>query len=160
MSMLARDVMQTHVVTIEADASLLDAQRLFVEEEIHGAPVVDDDGCVIGVLSARDLLRGVAEEHDSVVSEPHYYRDLAEFSGPDWASGPEDFQDRLASRRVREVMTKGALTLAPDTPVDEIARTLRQSRIHRVLITQDGVLVGIVSTFDLMALLEKEPPSR
>ncbi|HME68509.1 MAG TPA: CBS domain-containing protein [Myxococcota bacterium] len=160
MTILARDVMQTHVVTIEADASLLDAQRLFVEEEINGAPVVDADGRVIGVLSARDLLRGAAEEQDTVLSEAHYYRDFAEFSGPDWANGPEDFQNRLASRTVSEVMTEGALMLAPDAPVDEIARTLRQSRIHRVLIAKDGVLVGIVSTFDLMALLEKEPPSR
>jgi CBS domain-containing protein len=152
--------MQTHVVTIEAGASLLDAQRLFVEEEIHGAPVVDDDGRVIGVVSARDLLRAASEEQDSVLSEPHYYRDLAEFSGPDWANGPEDFQNRLATRTVSEVMTEGALTLPPDVPVDEVARTLRESRIHRVLIAQDGVLVGIVSTFDLLALLEKEPPSR
>jgi CBS domain-containing protein len=160
MSVLARDVMQTHVVTIEADASLLDAQRLFVEEEINGAPVVDADGRVVGVVSVRDLLRGSSEEQDTVLSEPHYYRDLTEFSGPDWANGPEDFQNRLASRTVSEVMTEGALMLAPDSPVDEIARTLRQSRIHRVLIAEEGVLVGIVSTFDLMALLEKEPPSR
>jgi CBS domain-containing protein len=160
MSVLARDVMQTRVVTIEADASLLDAQRLFVEEEINGAPVVDADGRVVGVLSARDLLRGAAEEQDTVLSEPHYYRDLAEFSGPDWSNGPADFQNRMASRTVSEVMTEGALTFPPDAAVEEIARTLRQSRIHRVLIAEDGALVGIVSTFDLMALLEKEPPSR
>jgi CBS domain-containing protein len=160
MTLLARDVMQTHVVTIEASASLLDAQRLFVEEEIHGAPVVDEDGRVIGVVSARDLLRAAAEEQDTVLSEPHYYRDFAEFSGPDWANGPEDFQNRLAARTVSEVMTEGALTLPPDATVDEIARTLRESRIHRVLIAQDGVLLGIVATFDLLALLEKEPPSR
>lgn len=160
MSVLAREVMQTQVVTIEADASLLDAQRLFVEEEINGAPVVDADGRVIGVLSARDLLRGAAEEQDTVLSEAHYYRDLAEFSGPDWSNGPEDFQNRMASRKVSEVMTEGALTFPPDAPVEEIARTLRQNRIHRVLIAEDGALVGIVSSFDLMALLEKEPPSR
>ena len=160
MTVLARDVMQTQVVTIEADASLLDAQRLFVEEEINGAPVVDADGRVIGVLSVRDLLRGAAEEQDTVLSEPHYYRDLAEFSGPEWAAGPEDFQNRLATRTVSEVMTEGALTLPPDTPVSEVARTLRQSRIHRVLIAEEGALLGIVSTFDLIALLEKEPPSR
>jgi len=137
MSVLAREVMQTQVVTIEADASLLDAQRLFVEEEINGAPVVDADGRVIGVLSARDLLRGAAEEQDTVLSEAHYYRDLAEFSGPDWSNGPEDFQNRMASRKVSEVMTEGALTLPPDAPVEEIARTLRQNRIHRVLIAED-----------------------
>jgi CBS domain-containing protein len=153
----ARDVMQRHVVTVLADASLLDAYRLFVEEEIQGAPVVDADGQVLGVVSSRDLLRAVSEEHDTVLSESHYYRDLAEFSGPDWASGPEDFQDRLATRTVREVMTEGALTVGLDTPVSEIARTLREHSIHRVLVAEDGRLLGIVSAFDLIALLEKQP---
>jgi CBS domain-containing protein len=160
MQACARDVMQTHVIRILVDASLLDAYRLFVDEEIHGAPVVDADGRVVGVLSSRDLLRAVAEEHDAALSETHYYRDLAPFSGPDWGSGPTDFQDRLATRTVGEVMTTGALAVSPDTPVSEIARTLRQHAFHRVLVAEEGRLRGIVTTFDLMALLEKEPQPR
>ena len=158
MTLLARDVMQTGVVTIDPEASLLDAYRLFVEEEISGAPVVDEDGRVLGVVSAHDLLRATEEERDTAVVQTSYFRDLAEFSGPDWGSVAQDFQDRLAERTVREVMTTGAIVVAPDASIPEVASTLRQHHVHRVLVAEDERLVGLISSFDLVALLEKEPP--
>jgi len=155
MPLRARDVMQTGVATIDRDATLLDAHRLLVEEEIHGAPVVDEDGAVVGVISTLDILRAVREEHDSAAADPTYYREFLEFSGPDWASGPEDFQDRLSQVTVADAMTGSVVAVRPDTPVPEIARLLRSNRIHRVLVTEGDQLVGIVSTFDLVALLER-----
>lgn len=158
MAGFARDVMETGVVTIDPEASLLDAYRLFVEEEISGAPVVDEDGRVLGVVSAHDLLRATEEERDTVVAESRYFRDLEEFSGPDWGSAVEDFQDRLAQRTVRDVMTPSAIMVAPDATIAEVASTLRKHRVHRVLVTDEDRVVGLISSFDLVALLEKEPP--
>lgn len=158
--MKARDLMQRDVVTIDAAASLLDAHRLFVEEEISGAPVVDEDGHVVGVVSARDLLRAVEEERDTALVQTNYFRDSEEFSGPDWQGSPEDFQDRLASRTVAEAMSPGVISVAPDASVAEVARTLREHRVHRVLVVTDEALVGLLSAFDLIALLEKDPPRR
>jgi CBS domain-containing protein len=155
MPLRARDVMQTGVATIDRDATLLDAHRLLVEEEIHGAPVVDEGGALVGVISTLDILRAVREEHDSAAADPTYYREFLEFSGPDWASGPEDFQDRLSQVTVADAMTGSVVAVRPDAPVPEIARLLRANRIHRVLVTEGDQLVGIVSTFDLVALLEQ-----
>jgi CBS domain-containing protein len=158
MTQLARDVMETGVVTLDPGVSLLDAYRLFVEEEISGAPVVDEDGRVLGVVSARDLLRATEEERDTAVVQTSYFRDLQEFSGPDWGSVVEDFQDRLAERTVGDVMTPRAIVVAPDATIPEVARTLRQHRVHRVLVAEGERVVGLISTFDLVALLEKQPP--
>jgi CBS domain-containing protein len=152
---LARDVMQTGIVTIDPGASLLDAYRLFVEEEISGAPVVDEDGRVLGVVSAQDLLRATEEERDTAVVQASYFRDITEFSGPDWQTSAEDFQDRLAEVTVADVMTEGAILVAPDAPIAEVASTIRRHRIHRVLVAEDERLVGLISTYDLVALLEK-----
>jgi CBS domain-containing protein len=147
--------MQTGVTTIDRDATLLDAHRLLVEEEIHGAPVVDPDGSVVGVISTLDILRAVHEEHESSTSIADYYREFLPFSGPDWRSGPEDFQDRLSQLTVGDAMTESVVAVPPDASIPEIARLLRQNRIHRVLVAEDARLLGIVSTFDLVALLEK-----
>lgn len=155
MPLRARDVMQSDVITIDAEASLLDAHRLFIEAEITGAPVVDDAGAVVGVISSADLLRAVEEERDTAVVDRNYFRDLTEFSGPDWGSSLEDFQDRLAGRRVAEVMTPEAVSVDADASVAEVARTLRSQRVHRVLVEDDRKLVGLISAFDLVALLEK-----
>ena len=155
---LARDLMQRNIISIDGAASLLDAHRLFVEEEISGAPVVDEGGSVIGVVSARDLLRALDEERDTAVVDTHYFRDLTEFSGPDWGSMPEDFQDRLAARSVAEVMSPDVISVAPDATVAEVARTLREHRVHRVIVATNDAFVGLISTFDLLALFEKDAP--
>lgn len=152
----ARDVMQSPVVTIGQDASLLDAHQIFVEEEIHGAPVVDDDGVVVGVLSTLDLLRVVSEEHESGRSDAVYYRDLLPYSVPDWATEGEDFQDRLSGVRVADAMSEEVVTVPPDATVAQVARTLRENGIHRVLVAEKGQLLGIISSQDLLALLERE----
>jgi len=156
----ARDLMQKDVITIDGNASLLDAHRLFVEEEISGAPVIDEIGRVIGVLSARDLLRATDEERDAAVVQTNYFRELEEFSGPDWGRMPEDLQDRLANRPVSEVMSPDVITVAPDATIAEVAHTLRHHRVHRVLVATNEAFVGLISTFDLIALLETDVPAR
>lgn len=155
MATLASDVMQTFVVSIDPGMSLLDAYRLFVDEDISGAPVVDEDGRVLGVLSATDLLRATEAERDTAVVQTSYFRDLTEFSGPDWETTLTDFQDRLGGRTVGDVMTEGAIHVPPDATIAEVARTLRENHVHRVLVVADGRLVGLISAFDLVALLEK-----
>jgi CBS-domain-containing membrane protein len=151
----ARDVMTPSVVCVGADTPLIEVYRLFLTEQIHGAPVVDDEELLIGVVTSTDLLRGTEEERDTAVASSDYLRDLIEFSGPDWASGPADFQDRLANLTVAEVMTPSAVTVRPDTPVAEVARTLRQHQVHRVWVEDGGRVCGVVSTFDLLPLVEK-----
>ncbi len=158
MSVLARDLMQTHVLSVSPETRLLDVHRLFVEEEIHGAPVVSDEGTVIGVITTLDLLRAVEEEHETAASAPVYFRELLEFSGPDWGAPPEDLQDRLAQLSVADAMTEEVVTVPADAPIAEVARTLRRQHVHRVLVVEDGRLAGILSSFDLISLLEKEPP--
>ena len=151
----ARDVMQTTVITVGPETPLSDLQRLFLEEGIGGAPVVDDMGRVVGVISAADILRAVDDERDTAVSEPRYFRDTLEFSGPDWHHELEDFQDRLGELRVEDAMTAGVVAVAPDARVADVARKMREDRVHRVLVMEKDVLVGIISTFDLVALLER-----
>jgi len=150
MAHTAADVMERSVLTLSPEASLLDAHRLLVEEQIHGAPVVDDEGTVQGVVTSTDLLRGVTEEHESAgVVSNEWLRDVLEF-GPPAYGGPEDFQDRLAAVRVSEVMTEGAYTVEESTPLEEVAAILRRQRVHRVWVVKEGRPTGVVSTFDLL----------
>jgi CBS domain-containing protein len=155
MATRARDIMQTHLITVTPETPLIDVHRLFTEDEITGAPVVEDSGRLVGVISVIDLIRAVEVEHESVAAEPTYFREQLPYGGPDWGSWPENFQDRLGELRVEDAMTTGAISVAPDAPVSEVARTMRERRIHRVLVVDKGDLVGVISAFDLVALLEK-----
>jgi CBS domain-containing protein len=150
----ARDLMERHVISVSPSAPLLDVQRLFAEEGIGGAPVVDEMSTLIGVITSSDLLRAIEEEHDTVAAQADYFRDLLPYSSPDWSSSSEDFQDRLAERRVEEVMTTRVLTVGPEATAAEVAHDLRTHQVHRLFVVQDGRLIGIISTFDLLRVVE------
>jgi predicted transcriptional regulator len=145
--------MQEDLVTVSPDLPLLDVHQLFVADEIHGAPVIADDGEVVGVISSADLLRAVADEHSSAGVGANYLRDLVEFSSPDWVAMPADFQDRLREIRVEDVMTREIVQVAPDAGLHEVARMLCDNRVHRVLVIEDARLFGIITTFDVVSVV-------
>ena len=150
----AKDLMETHIISVAPETPLINVHRLFVEEQISGAPVLDDLGVVMGVITAADLLRAVAEEHDTVRVEADYFRDSLPYSSPDWAGAPENFQDRLAELRVSDEMSQGVISVPPSAGAPEVARTLRKAGVHRVFVAEDGRLLGLLSAFDLLKVIE------
>ena len=154
MARLARDVMQTHVITVDPELPLLDAHRLLVEEEIGGAPVVDETGRLVGVISSSDLLRAEEEEREGTNRAPSYFTELLEFSTPH-PIGSDDLQDRLGQLVVSDAMTPGGVSVEPHTTIQDVASLMRRHRIHRVLVLEGEQLVGLISSFDLLELLEK-----
>lgn len=153
--------MERDVVTVSPETSVLDIHRLFVEEEIHGAPVVGDDAIVRGVVSSLDLLRVMREELEpgAGCSATTYFRDQLPYSGPDWMSMPEDFQDRVQELTAAEAMTRDLVVVGPDATAYEIAQTMLEHRVHRVLVAEDRNLLGVISTFDLLrAVTSTAPP--
>jgi CBS domain-containing protein len=151
----ARELMEARVVSVDPEASLLEVHRLFAEEEISGAPVVDGVGKLVGVITASDLIRAVEEESATARVDSHYFRDLLPYSAPDWDAGPEDFQDRLAGLRVSDAMTRGVVSIPPSTPAPEIARLLRERHIHRAFVAANEQLLGVVTAFDLLRVVER-----
>ena len=154
MALTARDLMETDVICVSPEAPLTTVQRLFFEEEIHGAPVVDDQGRVVGLISSADLLRSAADEFATEAPEIEI-QDLLEFSLSRWGSH-EIFSKPFSELTARDAMTETVVSVTPDSPIFEIARTLRRDRIHRVLVIEADQLRGVISTFDLVAVLEKQ----
>lgn len=155
---VAREIMETQVVTVTPDTPLLTVYRLFASEDISGAPVVEQTGEVVGVVSWRDLLNATNEEHDDAIEDLHYYSGGSLFNDREWMADVAEFEDRLSRRRVVDVMTRGVISVPIDASVKEMANLMMQHRIHRVLVLDEerdeGPLVGIVSVFDLVALLQ------
>lgn len=153
--MTAQNVMTDAVISVSPELTLLGLLRIFVDENIHGAPVVDEDERPIGVITTTDLLRAQEVEHDSAWATSDYLRGVLEFSSPDWSGDLSDFQDRLAQRTVAEFMTTGLVSVPLDAPVSDIARCLRKNQIHRVWVEDEGRLCGVISALDLMPVIER-----
>lgn len=152
MALTAADVMQTHVIKVSPSDPLDSVKRLFYEEEIQGAPVVDDEGRVLGMVTSMDLIRAAMDASEDGGTD---FGVMLEDLRINWDDSQEGTSSRLAEAIVEDVMTRDAVSVDPATPVSEVARVLRENRIHRVLVAKNGSLIGIVSSFDLIAVLEK-----
>ncbi len=157
MSTLARDIMQTHVVTVAPSDTQAAAMRVLSDEGIHGAPVIDEAGRVVGVVSVTDLLRAAVEAEDNARPGYGYFEEgVEQFPAGLAELLREGLEEGDRGPRVEEVMTGSIARVDPGATVQEVARTLRENRVHRVLVLEHDALVGVISTFDLIALLEKQ----
>jgi len=159
MGLLARDVMQRNVGIIDAGASLADLEHAFAEARVSGFPVVQA-GRIVGVVSRADVVRRLGDKAGDEPRLSTFYADLASFEAENVT---ESFADAAArggqsadQLRVSDLMTASAITVAPDISLDDVARALVAHHIHRVLVTDDGTLVGVVSSLDLVRLIAEE----
>ncbi len=144
----ARDVMQTDVITIPENWDIREALRTFEEKHISGAPVVDRKGGLVGVLSVTDVARAPILRARKDREESEYYRTILPDEFP-----PGFHIERYDAITVREVMTPLVID-APDTmPVARLAALMIDLHIHRVIITHEGKLAGIVSSLDLLKVI-------
>ena len=156
MPLTARDIMQTSILSVEPSTPLVDVQRMFFEEEIHGAPVVDETGAVLGIVTSTDLARSAVEESNDLVARPaavDYLAEILEFSPADWPDISRRLDGYFGDRVAADVMFKDAVSVQASTPVREVAQVLSRNRIHRVLVFEGDQLCGIVSNSDLVAMI-------
>ena len=148
--MRARDVMTEEVVRIGINESVFDAAELLLGARVSAAPVVDDKGAVVGIVSEADLIRRA--EIDTTAKKSWLAR-LMESE----TSAADDFVAAHA-RRVADVMTREVVTASEDTTLRELVDLLERRKIKRIPVVREGILVGIVSRSDLLlALLSREP---
>jgi CBS domain-containing protein len=114
--------------------TIRDAMELLSERHVSGVPVVDG-GKVVGIFSATDLLAFLAELSDTTPSLT--FRSRRGRTAP------------LEDVTVDEVMTRKVQSLPPDCSVDEAAALMGAKQIHRVLVMQGDIMLGIVTTSDV-----------
>ena len=153
MALTAADIAQSKVASLVPEAPLVNAHRLFVDEQISGAPVVDDEGLVVGVVSAADLLRALVDLQETGRVAPSFTDDEREFSLAELQELPEDLEERLSDVTVSDVMTASPVCVDAAAPVREVAKCMRDSEVHRVIVVREGQLVGIISTLDLVGVI-------
>jgi CBS-domain-containing membrane protein len=145
LGLTAADVMSQCVISISQDMSLHEAAKLLDREQISGAPVVDDQGRCVGVLSATDFVHWV--EHENDVPAPLPGRDFCS----EWqVIDPE----RLPRDAVHNYMSTDLVTVEPELPIAAVARRMLDVHVHR-LVVLDGRRrpAGIVTSSDLLTAL-------
>jgi CBS domain-containing protein len=144
---IASEIMTKTVVTISPDATLREAAELLAFRRVSGAPVLDADGTVVGIVTESDLMN----EAKKRAALPHT-APFGLFIAPE-AALQRIFHDG-ASLLVDEIMTKDVLTVTGDTPVRLVADTMTKKRINRLpVVDSHGKLVGIITREDVLRAL-------
>lgn len=151
--MQTAEIMTRDPITIGPDAAVRDAIGLMLEHRVSGLPVVDADRRLVGILTEGDLLR-----RGETGTERQRRPWLAFLLGPGRLA--EDYV-KTHGRRVADIMTREVVAIDPGTPVAEVVELMERRRIKRLPVLAGGVLTGIVSRADLMAvlarILDREP---
>jgi CBS domain-containing protein len=154
----ARDIMRERFVTVAYSAPLSDVERVLAENRLLGVPVVDEAGQIMGVLSVKDLMDHYTDDPDSKPSRRHgYFRLASEQPDPEDADAFEDFEafdaPKEAEDTARDVMSAQVFTVPATAGLKEIADSFCEHKIHRVLVEEDGKLVGLIGTLDILEAL-------
>ncbi|HKH49332.1 MAG TPA: CBS domain-containing protein [Thermoanaerobaculia bacterium] len=156
----AADLMNPRVLTVRQDLTVRELANVLVENEISGAPVEDRSGKLVGVVSLTDIAAAFAEDEDEEEEESEGER--GDFFLSEWEDDGmtreeiEELGLDEAELTVAEIMTPEVFTVREDTPVSEIAEAMIQNHVHRILVTREDRVVGIISTSDLLGLLVEE----
>jgi CBS domain-containing protein len=152
---VASDLMTSDVLTVRADMTVSELAGFLSEEEITGAPVEDDEGRVVGVVSVVDVARADSDEAGRRTAWEAFEADSYVH---DWDQTLPDGEIRVRHLRndrvtVRDIMNPAVHSVDPEATVPEIARKMLDFHLHRLLVVEDGRLAGIISTSDLIGLL-------
>jgi CBS domain-containing protein len=140
--MTVRDGMTTSVICVQEDTPLKEVARLLIEHSISGVPVVDADKRVVGVVSEADFLL----KESGADAMPH--RRLERLLGDSKAT--QRYRAKIEATTAAEAMTAPAITVRSSHSISEVARTMTSHAINRLVVVDDGRLVGIVSRADLV----------
>ncbi len=151
----ARDVMTRNILKVKEEMTVHELATFLTENEITGAPVENQNGKLVGVVSVWDI--ALTEAEQATIEVEHSNSDI--YSGVKRRLNREEaltlhMEDE--GLQVKDIMTSVAYSVPEDTPVCEIAKTMIAGRVHRLLVTKNNHMVGIVTTMDLLKLLTKK----
>jgi CBS domain-containing protein len=139
-----REIMTADVITLRPGDKVEDAMRLMVDHNVDAAPVVDEHGQLVGMLSNSDLIVQESELH---------FPTVLSFLSATIEIGHKHFEDDLRKAlgsKVSDVMSSKSVTISPDDTIERAATLMHEKDVSRVPVVSDGKLAGIVSRNDVL----------
>jgi len=142
-------------IVVNQNNDVRDVIKLFRKYKISGAPVVDDDNNLVGIISESDIIKTLTthdEGLDLILPSPFDLIELPLKTTLKIEEFKEDIEKALKTK-VKDIMTKDVITISPDTPINEAANIMIKHNIKRLPVVKNGKLVGIITRGDLIEAL-------
>jgi CBS domain-containing protein len=150
--------MTRDVVSLSPEMTLEVAAERLVQREISGAPVVDEHGHLLGILSESDILRRLKQIAEDTLGKRYltsrvHSLDLLAFLGEREHAAVEQVYRQLRSSKVAEVMTRHTVAVKPTDSLEFVAATMIEHDVNRLPVVDADRVVGIITRADLARVL-------
>jgi len=151
---IAKDLMSEKVVCVKPEALVPDLLKILVKNRIHGVPVVNKEGKLVGVVSKTDIVK-----YDKKAAKKQKADDRCSFYVDNGGDGDGKLMkaldesikaNDLENTTVKDIMTSHVITAQTTDTIDRLAKIMYDKQIHRVVVVEKGRVVGIVSTLDIL----------
>lgn len=146
----AKDIMTTDVLTAYEGWSIKRLSGFLVKHKISGVPVIASDHSLVGVVSSSDVLNF---DSKSQQEKKQMVRDVySEYSGVEYIEADVEAIAKKADENctVNQVMTPAVIKVDEESPVEDVIKLMLSHKIHRVFVTKDDVMVGVLSTSNIL----------
>jgi CBS-domain-containing membrane protein len=140
----AKDIMTRDVITVKPTTIIEELARVLVKYQISGAPVVDDNGNLEGIVTENDLIGQNSRLHIPTVLR------LFDAFIPLGTSRLENEIKKMAATTVREICTKDVITVDEEASIEDVASIMTGEKIHLLPVLHEGRLTGIIGKKDLI----------
>lgn len=144
----AKDIMTRDVVSVQKETSVAYLAQLLTENNISGAPVVDDDGQVVAIVTENDLIDGSKKLHI-----PTVLTILDSFLYLESPAKMEVEMKKIAATKVVDICSSLVITIPPDMPIDEIATIMAEKNLHTLPVLDNDKMVGVIGKKDIIKTL-------
>ena len=144
----AKEIMTTNVITLSLDTEISQAAQILLENDINGAPVVDDHGHLKGILCQSDLV-----VQQKKLPMPGIFTLLDAYITLPTTKHIEKQIQKITALKVAQAMTSDPITIGPDTDIETIAALMVDKKFHTLPVVEAEKLVGIVGKKDVLRTL-------
>lgn len=144
----ATEIMTREVLTVRPETPVAELAQLLMSNNIGGAPVVDTEGRLLGVVTENDLIDQKKKVHIPTV--------VTILDSVIYLESPERMENeikKIAGSTVADIYTRDVITVNEDTPLDEIATIMAEKGVHTLPVTRSDELVGIIGKQDIIKTL-------
>ena len=148
----AQDIMTSNVITVRKDMSVKELAQLLSDKKISGVPVVDDKDNLIGIVTENDLIDQTKKIHIPTV--------MALFDSFVFLENPDRLEKdlkKMSASTVGDICSSKVITAKTDTPVDELATTMSEKKVHTLpILDNEGNMVGVIGKSDIIRTLAQK----
>lgn len=141
----AKEIMIKDVMTVRPETTVEEAGRLFMEKNISGAPVVDEDGRLFGIITENDLIM-----KDKRFHLPTILRIFDAYIPLETPSQMEKEFRKMAAYLVKDICTRDVITITEETSLEEIASIMTEKNVHLLPVLKGKKFAGLVGRHEVL----------